>query len=75
MTHACGQLKKRTKSAVDKARSEGEAYGYNELDEDSEHKMIYKLTSDRDENSKDVKGGTFVKDGRGKLVREQETGL
>ena len=61
MTHAYGQLKKRAKSAVDKARSEGEVYGYNKLDEDSEQKMIYRLTSGRDENSKDVKLGQLSK--------------
>ena len=38
-------------------------------------KMIYKMARDRDENSKDVKGGTVVKDRNGKLVTKQEAVL
>ena len=37
--------------------------------------MIYKMARDRDENSKDVKGGTVIKDRNGKLVTEQEAVL
>ena len=37
--------------------------------------MIYKKARDRDENSKDVKGGTVIKDRNGKLVTEQEAVL
>ena len=37
--------------------------------------MIYKMARDRDENSKDVKGGTVMKDRNGKLVTEQEAVL
>ena len=37
--------------------------------------MIYKLARERDENSKDVKGGTVMKDRNGKLVTEQEAML
>ena len=37
--------------------------------------MIYKMAPDRDENSKDVKGGTVMKDRNGKLVTEQEAVL
>ena len=37
--------------------------------------MIYKMVPDRDENSKDVKGGTVMKERNGKLVTEQEAVL
>ena len=37
--------------------------------------MIYKMARDRDENNKDVKGGTVIKDRNGKLVTEQEAVL
>ena len=37
--------------------------------------MIYKMARDRDEISKDVKGGTVIKDRNGKLVIEQEAVL
>ena len=30
--------------------------------------MIYKMARDKDENSKDVKGGTLIKEINGKLV-------
>ena len=38
---------------------------YSKLDEDGGKKMIYKMVRDRDENSKDVKGGTVIKDSNG----------
>ena len=34
--------------------------------------MIYKMAQDRDENCKDVKGGTVIKDRNGKLLTQQE---
>ena len=34
--------------------------------------MIYKMARDKDDNSKDVKDGTLIKDRNGKLVTEQE---
>ena len=37
--------------------------------------MICKMAQDRDKNSKDVKGGTVIKDRKGKLVTEQEAVL
>ena len=52
-----------------------EADVYSKLDEDGGKKMIYKMARDRDENSKDVKGGTVMKDRNGKLVTEQEAVL
>ena len=45
-----------------------EADVYSKLDEDGGKKMIYKMARDRDENSKDMKGGTVIKDRNGKLV-------
>ena len=48
---------------------------YSKLDEDGGKKMIYKMARDRDENSKDVKHGTVIKDRNGKLVTEQEAVL
>ena len=52
-----------------------EADVYSKLDEDGGKTMIYKMAQDRDENSKDVKGGTVIKDRNGKLVTEQEAVL
>ena len=37
--------------------------------------MIYKMTREKDDNSKDVKGGTLIEDRNRKLVKEQETVL
>ena len=43
-----------------------EADVYSKLDEDGGKMMIYKMARDRDENSKDVKGGTVIKERNGK---------
>ena len=75
MIHAYGQKKRAGKRAVDKARRDMEADVYSKLDEDGGKMMIYKMARDRDENSKDVKGGTVIKDRNGKLVTEQEAVL
>ena len=75
MIHTYGQKKGAAKRAVDKARTDMEADVYSKLDEDGGKKMIYKMARDRDENSKDVKGGTVMKDRNGKLVTEQEAVL
>ena len=75
MIHTYGQKKRAAKRAVDKARRDMEADVYSKLDEDGGKKMIYKMARDRDENSKDVKGGTVMKDRNGKLVTEQEAVL
>ena len=75
MIHTYGRKKRAAKRAVDKARRDMEADVYSKLDEDGGKKMIYKMARDRDENSKDVKGGTVVKDRNGKLVTEQEAVL
>ena len=64
--------KKTAKKAVDKARNDMEADLYTKLDEDAGKKMIYKMARHRNENSKDVKGGTFIKDRNGKLVTNRE---
>ena len=75
MIHAYWQKKRAGKRAVDKARRDMEADVYSKLDEDGGKMMIYKMARDRDENSKDVKGGTVIKDRNGKLVTEQEAVL
>ena len=75
MIHTYGQKKRATRRAVDKARRDMEADVYSKLDEDGGKKMIYKMARDRDENSKDMKGGTVMKDRNGKLVTEQEAVL
>ena len=75
MIHTYGQKKKATKRAVDKARRDMEADVYSKLDEDGGKKMINKMAQDRDENSKDMKGGTLIKDRNEKLVTEQEAVL
>ena len=75
MIHTYGQKKKAAKRVVDKARRDMKANAYSKLDADGGKKMIYKMARDRDENSKDVKGGTVIKDRNGKLVTEQEAVL
>ena len=75
MIHTYGQKKKAAKKAVNKVRRDMEADVYSKLNEDGGKKMIYKMARDRDENSKDVKGGTVIKDRNGKLVTEQEAVL
>ena len=72
MIHTYGQKKIAAKRAVDKTRKDMEADTYSKLDEDGGNKTIYKMARDRDENCKDVKGGTVIKDGNGKLVTQQE---
>ena len=72
MLHLYGQKKKAAKKAVDKARNDMEADLYAKLDEDAGKKMIYKMARHRNENSKDVTGGTFIKDRNGKLVTNRE---
>ena len=67
MIHTSRQKKRAAKRAVDKARRGVEADVYSKLDEDGGKKMIYKMARDRDENSKDLKGGTVMKDINGKL--------
>ena len=64
--------RKTAKRAVDKARNDMEADLYTKLDEDAGKKMIYKMARHRNEYSKDVMGGTFIKDRNGKLVTNQE---
>ena len=72
MLHLYGHKKKAAKRAVDKARNEMEADLYTKLDEDAGKKIIYKMARHRNEYSKYVKGGTFIKDKNGKLVTNQE---
>ena len=75
MIHPYRQKKRPAKRDVDKARRDMEADVYSKLDEDGGKKMIYKMARYRDENSKDVKGGTVMKARNGKLVTEQEAVL
>ena len=76
LTEGCciymGRRKKAAKKAVDKTRNDTEADLYTKLDEDAGKKMIYKMARHRNEYSKDVKGGTFIKDRNGKLVTNRE---
>ena len=72
MLHLYGQKKKAATKAVDKARNYMEADLYTKLDEGAGKKMIYKMARHRNEYSKDVKGGTFIKDRNGKLVKNRE---
>ena len=71
MKHIYGQKKRAANIVVDKARRYMEATVYSELDEDDGNKMIYKMARDRDENNKDVKGGTVIKDKNGKLITDK----
>ena len=64
MMHTYGQKKKAATRAVDKARHM-EADVYSKLDKDGGKNMIHNMTRDRDENSKDVKGGTLITDSGG----------
>ena len=64
--------RKTVKKAVDKARNDMEADLYTKLDEDAGKKMICNMARQRNEYSKDVKGGTFIKDRNGKLVTNRE---
>ena len=72
MLHLYGQKKKTAKKDVNKARNDMEADVYTKLDEDAGMKMIYKMARQRNEYSKDVKGGTFCKDRNRKLVTNRE---
>ena len=58
--------------SVDKARNDMEADLYTKLDEDAGKKMIYKMARHKNEYSKDVKGGIFIKDRIGKLLTNRE---
>ena len=60
---------RRALGAVDKAKSEMEEELCRKLDEDSGKKIIYKMAHERDEDSKDVKAGTVIKDRNRKLVQ------
>ena len=51
-----------------KARKERENDLYIQLKEDCGKKRIYKLAKDREVESKDVRGGTVLKDKDGKLA-------
>ena len=65
--HTYGQKKKAAKRAADKAMRDMEEDVYSKLDEGGGKKMMFKMARDR-QNSKDVKGGTVIKDRHEKLV-------
>ena len=47
-----------------------EANVYTKLDDDAGEKMIYKMARHRNEYSKDVKGGIFIKDRNENLLED-----
>ena len=69
MLYLYGQKKKAAKKAADKDRNDMEADLYTKLDEDAGRK---KMARQWNEYSKDVKGGTFIKDRNGKIVTNRE---
>ena len=75
MIRTYGQKKRAAKRAVDNEMRDMEGDVYSKLDEDGGKKMIYKMARYRNENGKDVKGGTVIIDRNGKLVTEQEAVL
>ena len=62
LQHLYGQKKKMTRRAMDKAKREMEEELYRKLDEECRKKLIYKTAQERDEDSKDVKTGSVIKD-------------
>ena len=75
LQHLYGEKKKAARRAFDKAKSEMEEELYRELDEDCGKKLIYKMTQESDEDSKDVKTGSVIKDKNGKLATDRKYGL
>ena len=70
MKHLYGRKKKAARRAVDKARQKMEEELYKKLDEDGGKRMIYKMARDRNEESKDVKRGSVIKDKDGTLITD-----
>ena len=69
MKHLYGRKKKKAaRRAVDKARQKMEEELDKKLDEDGGKRMIYKMARDRNEESKDVKRGSVIKDKNGTLI-------
>ena len=69
MKHLYGRKKKAARRAVDKARQKMEEELHKNLDEDGGKRMIYKMALDRNEESKDVKRGSVIKDKNGTLSK------
>ena len=70
MKHLYGRKKKAARRAVDKAGQKMEEELYKTLDEDGGKRMIYKMARDRNEESKDVKRGSVIKDKNGTLITD-----
>ena len=75
MKHLYGRKKKAARRAIDKARQKMEEELYKKLDEDGGKKMIYKMARDRNEESKDMKRGSVIKDKNGTLIRDHNAVL
>ena len=75
MKHLYGRKKKAARRAVDKARQKMEEELYKKLDEDGGKKIIYKMARDRNEESKDVKRGSVIKDKNGRLITDHNAML
>ena len=69
MTHLYGREKKAARRALDKAGQKMEEELYKKLDEDGGKRMIYKMARGRNEESKDVKRGSVIKDKNGTLIK------
>ena len=72
LRHLYGQKKKAASRAVERARANAEASIYRQLEEDGGKKAIYRMSRERKEDGKDVKGGRVIKDKDGKLVTDKE---
>ena len=75
MEHLYGRKEKAARRAVDKARQKMEEELYKKLDEDGGKRMIYKMARDRNEESKDVKRGSVIKDKNGTLITDHNAVL
>ena len=70
MKHLYGRKKKAARRAVDKVRQKMEEELYKKPDEDGGKRLIYKMARDRNEESKDVKRGSVIKDKNGTLITD-----
>ena len=75
MKHLYGRKTKAARLAVDKARQKMEEELYKKLDENGGKRMIYKMARDRNEESKDVKRGSVIKDKKGTLITDNNAVL
>ena len=75
MKHLYGRKKKAARRAFDKARQKMEEELYKKLDEDGGKRMIYKMARHRNEESKDVKRGSEIKDKNGTFITDHNAVL